>query len=217
MAELRIDFVLPSPSPARAVFVTDYGLRGGRLFVGDEVVIDAPSREALARGVSTVLANTGERVEVRAAGDFDVQVSIDGRDLLRAGADERRRAAWIHGVLALLASACGFAASWLYLVRARVALDAWAMKMAVHMAGWHLLLTLALFPAAVWGGRFGRHAVRATALLFFLIHVGIALSNGAARGEAHADAIALLNALSGLFFLATLLAPAPLGAARARP
>jgi hypothetical protein len=211
MAELRIDFVLPRAAPSRAVFVTDYGLRGGRLLVADQIVVEAASRDALARGVTAVLERTGQRVEVRALDDFDVQVTLDGEPAVRAdrASTETRRAAWLHAVLALGASACGFAASFLYVVRARVAADPWAMKMAVHMAGWHLLLTIALFPAAVWGGRFGRHAVRATALLFFLIHLGIALANGGASGEAHASLIAALNAASGLLFLATTLAPAP--------
>jgi hypothetical protein len=208
MAELRIAYLMPNASHQRAVFVTDYGLRGGRLVVGDDVVVEAHDHEELARGVSAALPATGELVEVRASDDFDVFVRVGGAEALREDriAEGRRRATWIHGGVSLGGSACGFAASWLYVLRARAAADPWAMKMAIHMAAWHLLLTLALFPAAVWGGRFGRHAVRGTALVFFFIHVGIAMANGG-TAEEQGGWIAVLNAASGLLFLATATMP----------
>ena len=48
MAEWRLAFRLPLPGLPRAVFVTDYGLRGGQLLVDDAIVVDAASREAIA-------------------------------------------------------------------------------------------------------------------------------------------------------------------------
>jgi hypothetical protein len=68
--------------------------------------------------------------------------------------------------------------------------------MGLHMAGWHLLLTLTLFPASVWGQRIGIRVVQAVSLVFFLIHAGIATANL----DMADPAIAVLNALSGLLF-----------------
>ena len=91
---------------------------------------------------------------------------------------------------------CGFAASWLYLQKT----DPWSFKMAFHMAGWHLLLVLTLSPISLLGGRKGVRGVQAVAAVFFAIHVGIALANTDASSLA---GIGILNAASGLFFLAT--------------
>lgn len=114
------------------------------------------------------------------------------------------RSAWIHGGLALAGSFAGFAAGALYLARAHAADDAWALKMAVHMAAWHLLLTLTLFPASVWGGRTGIRTVQFASLVFFAIHAGIAIANvGSPPGVAYGPWIALLNAASGLLFAAS--------------
>ncbi|MEJ7734314.1 MAG: hypothetical protein WKG00_34605 [Polyangiaceae bacterium] len=214
MAELRISYLLPAASPTRAVFVTDYGLRGGELLVDGAVVLAAPSHAALQQGVVGALRSSGQAVCARSEGDFDVRIWVDGIEAVRedAPAAFRGRAARLHAALALAASASGFVASWLYVVRARASGDAWAMKMALHMAGWHLLLTLALFPAALWGGRFGLAGVRVTALVFFAIHAAIALAN--LGPEAEGSAIAALNATSGLAFLATALARPPAGARR---
>jgi hypothetical protein len=206
MAELRLPYVLPPPHGGRAVFVTDYGLRGGRLLVDGAEVVTATTREALELGVTAVLEGPQRMVLVRAARDFDVRVWVDGEEAAREDRQRAaaRRTAWLHAVLALLASACGFAASWLYVVRARTSGDAWAMKMALHMAGWHLLLTLTLFPAALFGDRIGLITVRVTSLVFFVIHAGIALAN--LGPEADSGAIAFLNAASGVAFLWTAMA-----------
>ena len=209
MPERSLSFVLPRPAGERATFFTDFGLRGGRLVVDGSEVLAASSREALQRGVRAALADPERQVLVRAAGDFDVRIWVDGVEARRE--DEARsttggRSA-LHAILALVASACGFAASWLYVVRARAAGDPWSMKMALHMAGWHALLTLTLFPGALFGNRLGLIVVRITCLVFFAIHVGIALAN--LGPEAESGAIAILNAASGLAFLATAIAPAP--------
>jgi hypothetical protein len=206
MAEQRLAFRLPLPGLPRALFVTDYGLRGGQLLVDDVVVLDVRSSEELARGVSTPLGGTKKRIAVHAV-DGQLRLALDGIEVrpeedLRA---ETSRSAWIHGFVALAGSAFGFIASYLYVLRAEALGDPWPMRMALHMAAWHLLLTLTLFPASVWGQRVGIRAVQAVSLLFFAIHVGIALSNaGAAEVETSAW-IALLNAASGLAFLAAVI------------
>ena len=75
------------------------------------------------------------------------------------------------------------------------------------MAGWHLLLTLTLFPASVWGQRTGIRVVQGVSLMVFLIHAGIAIANlGPPEPGEPTDAwIASLNAASGLLFLVTAL------------
>ena len=67
--------------------------------------------------------------------------------------------AWLHAWIALTGSVLGFVASYLYVGRAQTFSDQWAMQMAIHMAGWHLLLALTLFPASVWGQRPGIRSV----------------------------------------------------------
>jgi hypothetical protein len=207
MAELRISFVLP-PRRERALFVSDYGLRGGRLLVGGAVAAEATTREALFKGVRGAIPGSGEAVRLCASDGPEVRVFVDGveaprEDQLRAPVS---RAAWVHAWLALSGSALGFIASWLYLRRAQSSGDPWSMKMAVHMAAWHLLLTLTLFPSSIWGQRAGIRAVQAASLVFFFIHVGIGVANFTA-GEPLRDglSIAVLNTLSGVAFLATVL------------
>jgi hypothetical protein len=198
MAELRVAFRLPE----RAEFVSDYGLRGGRLLVGGALALTAASRAELERGVSGVLPDA-RRLHVQAEGD-ELRLFVDGvaaprEDSLRAPTS---RSAWIHAWLALSGSLFGFVASGLYVRRAEIAHDAWAMKMAVHMAAWHLFLVLTLFPASVWGQRIGIRAVQLAALVFFCIHVGIALANA---GDAEGPWLGMLNAASGTAFLTTVL------------
>jgi hypothetical protein len=203
MAERTVVFRLPLPRFPRAIFVTDYGLRQGQVLIDGTVVLAAHSREALLAGVSARLPGTHRLLTVKAVDD-DVCLTVDGimanrEDHLRAPTS---RSAWKHGWIALAGSAFGFAASYLYVLRAQVLDDAWSLRMAMHMAAWHLLLTLTLFPASVWGQRLGIRAVQAMSLLFFFIHLGIALSNAAAPGEAPDGGwIALLNGASGFAFL----------------
>jgi hypothetical protein len=203
MAEWRLAYRLPMPGSPRVVFVTDYGLRRGQLLFGASVIVEVSSRGALVEGVSGELPGTGRRVTVRAA-DGEPIVSLDGIDASREdrGRAPVSRSAWVHGWIALAGSAFGFAASYLYVLRARALDDAWSMKMAWHMAAWHLLLTLTLFPASVWGQRAGIRAVQMTSLVFFAIHLGLAGANAEASAFAHeAWAIAVLNAASGAAFL----------------
>jgi hypothetical protein len=194
---LEVSFRLPIDGHPRAVFASDFGLRGGRLLVDGAVVLEAPSRAALDLGITARLG--AARLTVRAIDDHAVRVWVDG---VEAPREDRlyaptSRSAWAHASLALAGSLFGFSASWLYLARA----DPWSTKMALHMAAWHLLLTLTLFPASVWGQRIGIRAVQLAALVFFVIHVGIALANTTAP----MDGVAVLNAASGIAFLATVL------------
>ena len=204
MAEQRITFRLPVAGAPQAIFVTDYGLRRGRLIVDGTVILDVPSRKDLADGVSAKLAGNAATVALQAT-DGDVQLWVDGiaarrEDALRAPSS---RSAWIHGWIALGGSAFGLVASYLYVLRATTLGDAWSMRMAMHMAAWHLLLTLTLFPASVWGQRGGIRAVQGTSLVFFAIHVAIAFSNARASSEiVEGASIAFFNAASGLMFLA---------------
>ena len=94
-------------------------------------------------------------------------------------------------------------ASWLYLLKAEELGSAWAQKMGHHTAGWHLLLTFALFPASVWGQRVGIRSVQVVSFIFFCIHLGIAIANMGEGDPSNPDDpwIALFNALSGIMFL----------------
>ena len=207
--ELDTAFRLPKDGWPRAVFQSDYGYRGGRLVVDGRPVLDVPSRQALARGVSTTLV-TGERVTVTVVeveGGDTIELTLDGEPAIaeQTIAAKPSRSAWIHAAIALLGSFAGFAGGYIYLVKAQTLADPWALKMAYHTAGWHLLLTLTLFPASVWGQRGGIRAVQLISLVFFCIHVGIAIANAGFPDSLHDGAIAVLNALSGLLFLASVI------------
>lgn len=206
----QIVFRLPTGDWPEATYEGPFGFDGGQLVMGGERVLRAHSRADLERGVEGTLPRTGLRIAmhlVREGHGSNVVVTVDGKPALR---QDRLRAratgsAWLHAVLALGGSAAGFVASYLYLQRSELLHSEWALKMGNHMAGWHLLLTFTLFPASVWGGRVGIRAVQWIALLFFLIHAGIAVANlGPGDAAEPGDgAIALLNALSGVLFLAT--------------
>ena len=209
MAELEVPFRLPVDGWPRAVFESDYTYDGGRLIVDDYAVARATTRQQLEHGVRGCLAGTGADVAVRLlVGDRtpEVQVWVDGRPAVREDGLRARpsRSAWVHACLALTASAAGFTASYLYLIKAQTLQSDWALKMANHMAGWHLLLTFSLFPASVWGQRVGIRAVQWVSLLFFFIHVGIALANMGPTDPGNPDDgwIAFWNAASGVCFLA---------------
>jgi len=198
---LAIAFRLPIEGWPKAWFYSDYGYDHARLEAGGVVVLQARTRAGLEGGVTGLLPG-GEPCAMRLAtaeGALRIEVDAAGQ---RAPREDRvwakpTRSAWIHAYLALAGSAAGFAASWFYLVRARATDSAWAMKMGYHTAGWHLLLTLTLFPASVWGQRAGIRAVQLVSLVFFFIHAGIALANSG-PGD---PAIAFFNGLSGLAFL----------------
>jgi hypothetical protein len=201
MATLEVAFRLPGPDARRLVFVSDYGLRGGRLRLEERVLIEASSAEMLARGATGELPGSGGLLALQATDPCNVRLFLDGAELPR---EDRLRApvsrsAWIHALLAFSGSLAGFVASWLYLRRASLASDPWATKMALHMAAWHLLLTLALLPLSVFGQRTGIRIVQGTSLVFFFIHVGIALAN--AGGASDGPWIAVFNGASGMAFL----------------
>ncbi len=201
---LEIAFRLPVEGFPRAVFESDYGYRGGRLRVGDVAVLEAPSREELERGVVGALEPAGAPLSmqlVERGGAPWLEVELGGRRVLREDRVWARptRSAWIHATIALLGSAAGFVASYFYLVKAAALDSEWAHKMGIHTAGWHLLLTLTLFPASVWGQRLGIRAVQLVSLLFFFIHAGIALANA----DLEDSLIAVFNALSGIAFAAS--------------
>jgi len=207
MAELEIDFLLPLPGWPRAVFESDYGYDGGRLLVDAAPRLEAADRSALERGVEGRLEPAGAALALRLVknqrGDNEIELLVDGRPATRREALRARatRSVWVHALLALVASGAGFVASYLYVLRAAQESGDWALKMANHMAGWHLLLTFTLFPLSLYGQRRGIRLVQFVCLLFFLIHVGIGLAN-VESGGGHSGAIAFFNTVSGLFFLA---------------
>ena len=202
-----IAFVLPGADAARALLHTDYSARHGRVEVNGQTVLEAATADELARGVTVALAGRGT-LRLAAGADGEFALSLDGRPAPREETLARpaTRSAWLHAWIALAGSFLGFVASWLYFRRAQQFADPWAMKMALHMAAWHLLLTLTLFPASVAGQRPGIRAVQAVSALFFAIHVSLALANlSAEAGREEGPTIALLNAASGLAFLASAL------------
>jgi hypothetical protein len=212
MAELELVFLLPLPGWPRAVVGSDFAYDGAQLRLADAVVLRASTRVALERGVRAVLSPSGSelamRLESSDRGTPTVRVTVDGRPALAEGALRARpsASAWIHASMALAGSAAGFVASYLYLLRAASEVGDWALKMGRHMAGWHLLLVVTLFPASVWGQRVGIRVVQWTSGLFFAIHVGIALANlGSSDPAGHDGALAFFNAASGGCFLAAVL------------
>lgn len=204
-AGLDIAFRLPIEGWPRARFQSNFGFGGARLETDGKIVLRARTREDLEAGVTGTLPG-GEPCAMRlvlSAGALRVEVEAAGQ---RAPREDRvwarpTRSAWIHASIALAGSAAGFAASWFYLVKAWDEDSQWAMKMGSHTAGWHLLLTLTLFPASVWGQRVGIRAVQLVSLVFFLIHAGIALANSGPG----TPAIAFFNGLSGVAFLASVI------------
>jgi hypothetical protein len=195
-------FRLPLPGWPRAHFKSGFGHENARLTLDGMRVLHAATREELEAGVEGTL-RTGESV-VMMLTDRGLVVGANGKRALREDLifAKPTRSAWIHAVIALLGSAAGFVASAFYLAKASylAGLDPlsaqWAHKMGIHTAGWHLLLTFTLFPASVWGQRMGIRAVQVTSLVFFAIHVGIALANA----DMADPAITFFNAASGLLF-----------------
>ena len=202
-----IDFVfrLPLPGWPRARFKSGFGHENARLTVDGARVLHAATREELEAGVEGEL-RTGEPVAMQLT-DRGLVVVAAGKRALREDRvfAKPTRSAWIHAVIALLGSAAGFVASAFYLVKSSYLAELdpmsaqWAHKMGIHTAGWHLLLTFTLFPASVWGQRMGIRAVQVVSLVFFCIHVGIALANA----DLADPAIAFFNGASGLLFAAS--------------
>lgn len=195
-------FRLPLPGWPRAHFKSGFGHENARLTVDGARVLHAATREDLEAGVEGELPS-GEIVAMQLT-ERGLVVAAGGK---RAVREDRvfakpTRSAWLHAFIALFGSAAGFVASAFYLVKSShlAGLDPmsalWAHKMGIHTAGWHLLLTFTLFPASVWGQRFGIRAVQVVSVVFFCIHAGIALANA----DLADPAIAFFNALSGLLF-----------------
>ncbi len=205
--DLEIAFRLPLAGWPRALFRSDYGYQRGSLSLGGAPILQAGSREELERGVEaspSVADGAPIRMELLCRnGVPKLKVFAAGRAAVREDEVWARptRSAWIHACIALAASAAGFAASYCYLLKAEALHSDWATKMGQHTGGWHLLLTFTLFPASVWGQRLGIRAVQLVSLLFFCIHAGIALANS----DMGDPAIAFFNALSGVFFLASVI------------
>ena len=211
-AENEIAFLLPLPGWPRAMFESDFGYQGGRLLLDGVAVLSAATRADLERGVCGVPPGQSVEFAIRLdATGSRPQLAVRVGDHFARREDDLRarpsRSAWLHGFQALAGSGAGFAASYLYLQKAAALESEWAQKMGNHMAGWHLLLTLTLFPASVWGQRTGIRVVQGVSALFFLIHAGIALANlGPADPTDPSEPwIASLNAASGVLFLVTAL------------
>jgi hypothetical protein len=208
VATRTFTYRLPADGYPRAIFETDYGFRGGRLIVDGKLMLGIATRASLMSGSITRFLD--QELELRLVGatendesSGDLVLTLGGRAAVpeESLSAPPSRSAWIHGFIALAASFFGFLASWLYLERARSFDDAWAMKMAIHTAGWHLLLTVSLFPASVWGQRLGIRGVQLISVIFFLIHLGMAVANADATSRAmEGPGIAVFNALSGIFF-----------------
>ncbi len=200
---------LPLAGWPRVVFESDYAFRDGRLMAGEDELARVATRGELERGVTAYLPGFSEPLRIVLARDGAVdrlRLRVAGREALKESelAAPASRSAWIHAFLALGASAAGFAAGYVYLFRAEADASVHALKMAYHMAAWHLLLTLTLFPSSVWGQRAGIRAVQLVSLLFFFIHAGIAAANVGTVdiGDSTDLWIATWNAVSGLLFLA---------------
>jgi hypothetical protein len=203
MAPLEIGLLLPLESLPSACVHTDYLYGGARLEVDGRNVLEAANRKTLERGVCGRLPG-GEQVEMQfVAATRELVVRVDGRRALRA---DRLRAGispsvWLHAAIALAGSAAGFVASWLYLHKAAALHSDWAAKMGQHTFGWHILLTLTLFPASILGQRLGIRLVQGVCLVFCFIHAGMAIANIVSPDAASPldPWIAGFNAASGLF------------------
>lgn len=201
-----IAFLLPLPGSPRAVVLTDYGLRRAELAIRGATALATESELDLQQGIRAHVPELG-LLELRAA-DGELALTLDGRPALREDLAARPvvDAAWRHAWIALAGSLLGFLASSLYLERARAFGDPWALKMALHMAGWHLLLAVTLFPASVLGRGTGIRGVQSVSALFFAIHLGIACANlNVDPVRSDGPWIAMLNAASGIAFLAAVL------------
>jgi hypothetical protein len=203
---MEIPFRLPVGDWPRALFRSDFGYGGARLLLdGKELLLRTSTRADLEQGVEGTMPG-GEPIAMKLvtrAGKLQVEVTVGGERAPEEGRvwAKPTRSAWIHAAIALSGSGAGFLASYFYLVKAAEMQSEWAHKMGYHTAGWHLLLTFTLFPLSVWGQRFGIRAVQLVSLVFFFIHVGIALANS----EVDTFAIAFFNGVSGVLFLASVL------------
>jgi hypothetical protein len=207
-ARRSIAYRLPLEGAPRVVFETDWLFHGGRLSYEGRSLVEARTRDELARGLETEFAEGALTVRlVEHAGENAIEVRLGDALALSESTVflKPTRAVWIHAWIALAGSIFGFVSSALYLHKASLLHSEWASKMGMHTLVWHVVLTATLFPSSLWGQRLGIRIVQAVSLVFFGIHVCIAISNVGNGGDASNpnDAwIALTNALSGLAFLA---------------
>lgn len=159
VSDLIFAYRLPVDGWPRAEYRSTFGHDKARVIVEGRTVIEAIDRHAVDAGLETWL-DAEHRIRVKLV-NGEPRITVDGAPAEREDhlAPSPSRSAWLHAWIALAASFFGFAAGYLYLTKAQAMDDPWAMKMATHMAGWHLLLTLTLFPASVWGRRGGIRAV----------------------------------------------------------
>ena len=200
-------FRLPLDGEPRVVFETDWLFEGGRLLLDGRPLVAARSRAALAEGIEADFAEGLIKVRL-VDDDGDDRLEVRLGDVLAlcesAVTLKPTRSAWIHAWIALTGSFAGFVSSVLYLHKASLLHSDWALKMGQHTLAWHLLLTFTLFPSSIWGQRIGIRVVQVVSVVFFAIHLGIALANvgkGADPTNPNDAWIALTNALSGLAFL----------------
>ncbi len=199
---LEVPFSVDLDGGVRASFFGDHLFSSGRVEIAGETVVRFDERR---EGLIGRWRDRVVRLELpdREAPDPNrLALYIDDVAVpqVRHVRMKPSRSAWMHATQALLASVAGFIASYLYLVKAEEQADAWAMKMGIHTAGWHLLLTLTLFAASVWGQRVGIRAVQFVSLVFFGIHAGMAIANFVDPSPLDGPGIAIFNAISGVFF-----------------
>ena len=120
---LAIRYRLPVDGWPEAVFEGNYSFQGGRLRLGDEIVLRAADQHELERGVQRALRPGGETIRmqlVQAGGSPYVEIDVDGRHARRTDdlSAPTSRSAWIHAWIALCGSGAGFIASLLYLFKA---------------------------------------------------------------------------------------------------
>jgi hypothetical protein len=211
MADHELRFRLPVKGCPEVVFETNYSYAGGRLLMGEEELLVVASRQELRDGASCCFHDTDEVLFIELISDSVnrayLVMTLGGRKALteKELTLHPSRSTWIEASLALLASVFGLWASYRYLALFQQTGEAWPLKMACHMAGWHLLLVLTLFPAVAWGQRIGIRTAQVVSGLFALIHLGIALANFFSMGEkVDTPGIAFFNAASGILFLAAL-------------
>jgi hypothetical protein len=203
-SSLEIAFRLPIGGFPRAVFQSDYAYTGGRLRLGERTLLEADSREALEAGVEGSLDGAPIAMRLDVDGERKaLRLMLEGKRVQREARifAAPSRSAWIHAFIALGASFAGFSASFFYLMKSKAQDDPWALKMGQHMAGWHLLLTLTLFPLSVWGQRLGIRSVQLASLIFFGIHVSIAMANS----DFSEPFITIFNTISGVLFFVSVI------------
>lgn len=206
MARYEEHFLLASLGWRRLTFASDYSLSFGVLEVDGQELLRARSQQQLLDGIDIAWPTANDVLRLRLIDIKTRQLQLHHNGVLLPREKKVEvppsRAVWMHAYLALWASFAGFVASYLYLKKAQILESVWALKMGYHTAGWHLLLTLTLFPASVWGQRPGIRLVQVVSAVFFAIHLGIGLANFGVNDPNNPNDfwIGLWNATSAVFF-----------------